>query len=256
MLFTRTGNEFRLNQEGERLLTEIEQPFDQMMLAFERRDQPQKMKLVVGVPMSFATAWLIPRLVFFRKANPDIELQLDTSGSPIKKLGESLDVIIFFAEEGAEKVPFQPLRPQGAFAVASEGIVDPLDGLRKTLGSVPLLVHRHLPHILDSWMAAVGLPPSFDLNIDKFDDGRLLVAAAKSGLGMALVLEDMINFYGGDTGLIRPFGEYIRTPFSYAIAAKPVSGNPRAAQRFAAWITEETRKDEATVLPKKLLEAL
>lgn len=255
MLFTRTGNEYRLNQEGERLLAEIEQPFDQMMLAFERRSNPQKMKLVVGVPMSFATAWLIPRLDSFRKANPDIELQLDTSGSPIKNLGESLDIIIFFAEDGAEKVPFQPLRPQGAFAVARENLVDPLDGLRKTLSSTPLLVHRHLPHILDSWMAAVGLSPSNNLNIDKFDDGRLLVAAAKSGLGMALVLEDMINFYGADTGLTRPFGEYVPTPFSYAIAAKPVSGNPRAAQRFAAWITEETRKDSAITLPEKLLEA-
>lgn len=255
MLFTRTGNEYRLNREGERLLAEIEQPFDQMMAAFERRDNPQRMKLVVGVPMSFATAWLIPRLDFFRKANPDIELQLDTSGSPIKKLGESLDMIIFFAEEGAEKVPFQPLRPQGAFTVAREGIVDPLNGLRKTLSTTPLLVHRHLPHILDSWMAAVGLSRSLDLNVDKFDDGRLLVAAAKSGLGMALVLEDMINFYGGDTGLIRPFGEYVHTPFSYAIAAKPVPGNSRASQRFAAWITDETRKDSAIALPEKLLEA-
>ncbi|MEP3052498.1 MAG: LysR family transcriptional regulator [Erythrobacter sp.] len=256
LLFTRTGNEYRLNQEGERLLAEIEQPFDQMLSAFERRDKTQKLKLVVGVPMSFATAWLIPRLDFFRKANPDIELQLDTSGSPIRKLGESVDMIIFFAEEGAEKVPFQPLRPQGAFTVAQESIVDPLDGLRKTLGSTPLLVHRHLPHILDIWMEAVGLSRSYDLSVDKFDDGRLLVAAAKSGLGMALVLEDMVNFYGSDTGLIRPFGEYVRTPFSYAIAAKPVSGNRRAAERFGTWITEETRKDTGTAIPEKLLEAL
>ena len=62
------------------------------------------MELVVGVPTSFATAWLIPRLDFFRKANTDIELRLDTSGSPVEKLGDSLDMIIFFAEEGAEKV--------------------------------------------------------------------------------------------------------------------------------------------------------
>lgn len=254
MLFTRTGNEYRLNQEGKRLVAEIEQPFDQMILAFERRAKPRRMELVVGVPMSFATAWLIPRLDLFRKANPDIELRLDTSGSPIEKLGDSLDMIIFFAEEGAENVSFQPLRPQGAFTVAREGVVDPLDGLRSTLRNTPLLVHRHLPHILDSWMEAVGLPGDFDLTIDRFDDGRLLVAAAKSGLGVALVLEDMINFYGNATGLVRPFGEYVRTPFSYAITAKPASGNPRAAKRFGTWIIEETRKDSGMILPEKLLE--
>ena len=257
IFFSRTGNEYRLNEEGKRLLAEIEQPFDQMMSAFERRGKPQKMKLFVGVPMSFATAWLIPRLHLFREANPDIDLQLDTSGSPYKKLGESVDVIIVFADESNAKIRFQPLRRQGAFAVARASIVDPLDGLRKTLSDTPLLIHRGLPHILENWMGAVGLPRSFELNIDQFDDGRLLVAAAQSGLGMALVLEDMLNFYGSDTGLIRPFGEYVQTPFSYSFAAKPISGNHRAAERFRNWITEETRKDaEATrpELDEKLLE--
>ena len=253
-LFTRSGNEYRINQEGKRLLAEIEQPFDQMVSAFERRERPRKMELVVGVPTSFATAWLIPRLDLFRKANSDIELTLDTSGSPIQKLGESLDMIIFFAEEGAEPFPFQPLRKQGAFTVANEGLVDPLLGLKGVLRKTPLLVHRRLPHILDSWLSHVGLSRDFPLTIDAFDDGRLLVAAARSGLGLALVLEDMINFYGNSTGLVRPFGEYVRTPFSYAIAANPISGNSRAVERFAAWITEETRKDSQMTLPGKLLE--
>lgn len=254
MLFIRTGNEFRLNQEGTRLLAEIEQPFDQMASAFERRKKPKKMDLIVGVPMSFATAWLMPRLDQFRKANPDINLQLDTSGSPVEKLGDSLDVIIFFAEEGAEDIPFQSLRKQGAFTVAKEGAVDARDGLRAVLKKTPLLVHRHLPHIVDAWTSAVGLPHDFDLNIDKFDDGRLLVAAAKSGLGLALVLEDMINFYGSTTDLVRPFGEYVATPFSYAISERPTSGNSVAVRRFGAWIAEETRKDGSTPLPEKLLE--
>ena len=253
-LFTRSGNEYRLNQQGQRLFAEIEQPFDQMVSAFQRRATPRKMELVVGVPTSFATAWLIPRLDIFRKSNPDIDLRLDTSGSPTEKLGDSLDMIIFFAEEGAENVQFQPLRPQGAFTVAQEGIIDPLEGLRGTLRKTPLLVHRHLPHMLDSWKADVGLPADFDLTMDQFDDGPLLVAAAKSGLGLALVLEDMINFYGNPNGLVRPFGEYVRTPFSYAIAARPVSDNVRAVERFGAWITEETRKDSGITLPEKLLE--
>lgn len=253
-LFTRNGNEYRLNEEGKRLLEKIERPFDQMMAAFEQRDTSKPMQIVVGVPTSFATAWLIPRLHSFRQNNPDIDLRLDTSGSPIEKLGDSLDMIIFFAEEGVERVEFQPLRPQGAFTVALDGVVDPLDGLRTTLRKTPLLVHRHLPHILDGWMSAASLPPEFELNIDTFDDGRLLVAAAQSGLGLALVLEDMFKFYGNSAGLVRPFGEYVRTPFSYAISAKPSSGSPRAIQRFRAWIVEETRKDGHMTSSLKMLE--
>lgn len=254
LLFTRSKNEYRLNQEGRQLVAEIEGPVDELIAAFERRSQPGKMQLMVGVPTSFATAWLIPRLDHFRKANPDIDLHLDTSGSPKEKLGESLDLIIYFAEEGAEKIEFQTLRQQGAFTIAKEGTVDTRDGLRTALKQMPLLVHRHLPHVLEDWKSAVGLTRDTGINIDRFDDGALLVAAAKNGLGLALVLEDMINFYGNVSGLVRPFGEYVRTPFSYAIASRPLSGNSRAVQRFSKWITEETDKDSAVALLQKMLE--
>lgn len=254
VLFTRKGNEYRLNEEGRRLLGQIEDPFDQIMAAFEPSGTRGQKSLVVGVPTSFATAWLIPRLEQFRKRNPDIDLRLDTSGSPIEKLGESLDMIIFFAQEGVERVDFEILRPQGAFLLAKEGLVDPLDGLKAALRKTPLLVHRYLPSILDNWKASVGLPDDFPLNVDPFDDGSLLVAAAQSGLGLALVLEDMANFYGSRPGLIRPFGEYVATPFSYAIAAKPASGSVHAIERFRNWIIEETRLDSGTALPEKMLE--
>jgi LysR family glycine cleavage system transcriptional activator len=254
-LFTRRGNEYRLNEEGLRLFAEIEEPFDQMLSAFERRGALGRKSLVVGVPTSFATAWLIPRLDHFRKSNPDIDLRLDTSGSQREKLGESLDMIIFFAEVDAEPLEFQQLRPQGAFLVARQGVIDPLNGLKSALRTTPLLVHRHLPRILETWMAAAGLPKDLKLNIDSFDGGPLLIAAAQSGLGLALVLEDMVNFFGDAAGLVRPFGEYVRTPFSYAIAAKPASGNAHAINRFRSWIIEETRKEGQSVLREKLLEA-
>ena len=254
-LFNRKGNEYRLNEEGRRLLARIEKPFDDMTAAFDSRGRLNKKALTVGVPTSFATAWLIPRLDDFRKRNPDVELTLDTSGSPLEKLGESLDMIIFFAEEGAEPVEFEVLRPQGAFLVAQDGVVDRRDGLKRALRDRPLLVHRHLPHILKNWLSALGLDPDMDLNIDYFDDGPLLIAAARSGLGLALVLEDMVKFYGDSAGLIRPFGEYVRTSFSYAIATKPASGSVHAIERFRSWIVEETRKECEVSLPAKMLEA-
>lgn len=253
-LFTRRGNEYRLNREGQRLLSQIENPFDELMAAFEFSDPPQKKGLTVGVPTSFATAWLIPRLDEFRRSNPDIDLQLDTSGSPIEKLGESLDMIIFFAEEGAEQVDFQVLRPQRAFLVAQEGLVDSRDGLKMALKNIPLLVHRHLPHILENWMSALGLPRDVTLSIDQFDDGPLLIAAARSGLGLALVLEDMVKFYGDAGGLVRPFGEYVPTSFSYAIATKPASGSVHAIERFRDWIVNETQKEDQDICAGKMLE--
>lgn len=243
ILFTRSGKEFRLNSNGRRLFAEIEEPFDRISAAFERHGPTRKKKLTVGVPTSFATAWLIPRLESFRSEHQDVELRLDTSGSPIEKLGDSLDMIIFFAEDGSDRVNFEPLRPQGAFAVAREGVVDPLAGLKATLRETPILVHQHLPQILATWLQEMKIPKSFPLKVETFDDGPLLIAAAQSGLGMALVLEDMLNFYGGQSGLVRPFGEYVPTPFSYAIATKPASGSAQAIKLFRDWIIRESKHD-------------
>lgn len=253
-LFSRQGNEYRLNKEGQRLFDEISGPFDLVVSAFEDRKAPKTKGLVVGVPTSFATAWLIPRLEDFRRRNPDIDLSLDTSGSPLEKLGDSLDMIVFFAEEGADSLDFQPLRPQGAYMVAKAGLVDPLRGLKATLRDTPLLVHRHLPRILEAWLADVGLPKDYPVQVDSYDDGPLLIAAAQSGLGLALVLEDMVNFYGNSAGLVRPFGEYVRTPFSYALAAKPAGGSTHAIERFRNWIIEETQRDKLWRISGKMLE--
>ena len=255
-LFTRGANEYRLNEDGMRLFEELKLPMDQLTAVFERRAAPSRKQLVVGVPTSFATAWLIPRLDRFRQSNPDIDLRIETSGSPIEKLGSTLDMIIFFAEEGKGKIEFQPLRPQGAYVVAREGLVDPLDGLRAALRSTPLLVHRHLPQMLDTWKAEVGLTADFPLNVDTYDDGPLLIAAAQSGLGLALVLEDMENFYGSSTGLVRPFGEYARTSFSYAIATKPASGSVHAIERFRQWVIQTTDAETQSRVPRKKLETV
>lgn len=242
-LFSRHGNEFRLNDNGRRLFAKIQEPFDQISDAFEQGAAARANELTIGVPTSFASAWLIPRLESFRREYPNVELKLDTSGSPLEKLGDSLDLIIFFAEEGADGVEFKPLRPQGAFAVAREGVVEPLSGIRAALRNTTILVHLHLPQILENWLQEMGLPEDFPLKTETFDDGPLLVAAAQSGLGIAPVLEDMLNFYGGQSGLVRPFGEYVRTPFSYAIASQPASGNAKAVKLFQDWIVRESTYD-------------
>lgn len=247
-LFVRHGNEFRLSDDGRRLFEAIEKPLEEIICALDAHWSDPEDRLVVGVPSAFASAWLIPRLAHFRESHPDLQLEIDTSGSPLKKLGSSLDVIIFFANEKTSSLGCKTLRPQGAFTVAKQGVVDPLRGLQANLRTTPLLVHSGLPEVQRCWMEALNLPTDFPLTIDPFDDGALLVAAAQSGLGIALVLEDMIEFASDAEGLIRPFGEYVRSPFSYAIASRPANARPKSVERFCSWIVQETRTESTQSL--------
>lgn len=242
-LFEREHHQFRLTTAGERLLAEMEPTFDRLGLILEELRDEKQYQIIVGVPPSFATAWLMPRLQGFRKKHPEVELHLDSSGSPIAKLGLSLDAIIFFAEKGESKIDMRELRPQRAFAVALPGLVDIRLGLKQALQDHPLLLHSALAKLLPSWLNTVGLKKLPTKGIEYYDNGPLILSAAENGLGIALVLEDMVNFHAATSRLVRPFGESAMSPYSYCLAVKPATGSNRALNWFRNWLLEEVETD-------------
>jgi LysR family transcriptional regulator, glycine cleavage system transcriptional activator len=241
-LFFRLHHQFRLTPVGERLLAGLSPAFDQLGLLMEELRDQQKYQVSVGVPTSFATAWLLPRLHKFRAKFPDVELRLDSSGSPVAKLGVSLDAIILFANKHDRQIGMHELRPQRAFAVAAPGLVDSRSGLANVLQEQALLLHSGLPEILPSWLREVGLKNVSPRRFEYYDDGPLILAAAQNRLGIALVLEDMINFYPRTSELHRPFGECAQTPYSYCLAIKPTSVS-RAVKWFNDWLIDEAATD-------------
>jgi LysR family glycine cleavage system transcriptional activator len=246
-LFVRAHHEFQLTPVGTRLQAGLEPTFGQLgLLLSELRDE-QKYMVHVGVPTSFATAWLLPRLHKFRARFPDVELRLDSSGSPIAKLGVSLDAIILFANKHDNLIGMHELRPQRAFAVAAPGLVDTRSGLYKAMQEQPLLLHGGLPEILPSWLGEINLKNISPARIEYYDDGPLILSAAQNRLGIALVLEDMINFYPRTGELVRPFGECAPTPYSYCLAVKPTSIS-RAVNWFRDWLIEEAALDSREIL--------
>jgi LysR family transcriptional regulator, glycine cleavage system transcriptional activator len=105
-----------------------------------------------------------------------------------------------------------------------------------------LLLHSGLPEILPSWLKEVGLKSVSPARFEYYDDGPLILSAAQNRLGVALVLEDMINFYPRTSQLQRPFGECAQTPYSYCLVVKPTSVS-RAVKWFNDWLIEEAATD-------------
>jgi LysR family glycine cleavage system transcriptional activator len=252
-LFERRHHEFRLTAAGKKLQSGMEPVFDQLGLMLEELRDEGQYQLHVGVPAAFATAWLMPRLHAFRKKFPEVELHFDSSGSPLQKLGLSLDAIIYFANRNEYQIYEHEFRPQRAFAVAAPGLVDTRGGIQQALRDHPLLLHSGLPEILPSWLQEVGCRDAPNRRLDYYDDGALLVSAAENGLGIALVLEDMVNFYPRRTTIIRPFGESVPTPYSYCLGIKSALGSRRALNWFCDWLLNEAENDARSL--DKVIEA-
>jgi len=247
-LFERRHHEFRLTSAGQRLLAGMEPVFESLGALLEDLREENQLQITVGVPPSFASAWLMPRLQKFRASHPEVALRLDSSGSPIAKLGMSFDAIILFAKKDEHPVDLYELRPQRAFAVTAHNLVDTRSGLKRAVQDHPVLLHRALPEILPNWLKTVGLDEAFVRKIEYYDNGPLLVSAAENGLGIALVLEDMVNFSSDASRLARPFGECAATPYSYFLAAKHASGNSKALIWFRDWLLEEAASDTRSLM--------
>jgi LysR family glycine cleavage system transcriptional activator len=242
-LFARLHHELRLTPDGEWLVEEATPAFDTLARAIGELREAGAHSLSIGVPPSFAGAWLLPRLNRFKQANPDVEISFDSSGAPFSKLGTSLDAAIVFAEEVAGDLYARELRPQTVFAVCAPGFLEPDDDARSATGRHTLLVHKGLPKTLSCWLAAMNIDEAALRRVEYYDSGPMLIAAAESGLGIALPLADSVHFYRGDPRLERPFGEAVATPYSYHLICRQSGLRGRALRRFHDWIVAEASAD-------------
>lgn len=238
-LFERLHHELRLTADGEWLLDQTRPAFDALAQALGDLSHSDDNSLTLGVPPSFASAWLFPRFGRFRISHADIDVSFDSSGAPFSKLGVSLDAVIVFAEEVVGDFYARELLPQAAFAVCAPGLVAPGSDVRHLVETQTFLLHDGLPKILPLWLEAVGAGGIVPRNVQYYDSGPMLLAAAESGMGIALTLGDSVRFYPGEGRLEQPFGEAVPTPYSYYFVSKQSALRGRALRRFHDWIFAE-----------------
>ena len=246
-LFERLHHELRLTADGEWLLDQARPAFDALAQALGELSESDAHSIALGVPPSFATAWLLPRFGQFRQAHPDVAVSFDSSGEPFSKLGTSLDALIVFAESVAGDFYARELRRQAAFAVCAPGYLEPGADVATVIATKPVLLHKGLPKVLPLWMEALGLASEPGLQLQYYDSGPMLLAAAESGLGIALTLADSVRFYPGEGRLEQPFGEAVPTPYSYYFVCRQSALRGRALRRFHDWIAAEATKDSVAL---------
>ena len=238
-LFERLPHELRLTAAGERLRDRAAPVIAAFAALLTETGAPAGQRLTIGVPPSFAAAWLLPRIAGFRRDWPAIDLSFDSGGAPLARLGHGLDAAIVFGATVAEG-DAQVLKPQHAFAVAAPGLVAPGTTPAEALDAHPFLLHSALPGVLEAWLATHGLDRQ-PARIDRFDSGPMLIAAAENGLGIALTLEDMVRFYPGTSTLERPFGEAVATAYSYSFVTRRGGLADPGLRRFRDWLFAQMR---------------
>jgi LysR family transcriptional regulator, glycine cleavage system transcriptional activator len=238
-LFRRLHRRVELTATGKLLAAGLAAGFSQIQRAVQTAGGTATPRLRISAEPSFAARWLVPRLGRFTAANPDIEIEFDSSDE-LRVIGRDTDVAIRFLDRASR-------RPRGRvrklFPLEGFPVVARRESISRQRTSDSAVLGHRLLHDDDgtlwrSWFAAAGLAGYEQAKHLHLNDSTLVVTAVLRGQGVALSAPLYLRSQLKSQRLVR-LG---RTPITFGDywlleSADRASSKPRAA--FVDWLTEE-----------------
>lgn len=136
-LFRRRPRPLALTSAGERLFPVMRSGLDSFAAAFASISEDQERRtLRVTSPNAFASRWLVPRLPLWRKAHPDIPLEVIGTDALLDLHAGEADVAIRYARTAPTEFTSRELFRDTFHAMCSPAL---LSGDRRTLSAAELL---------------------------------------------------------------------------------------------------------------------
>ncbi|WP_144098126.1 LysR substrate-binding domain-containing protein [Croceicoccus sediminis] len=237
-LFHRKHQAMTLTDEGEAMFDAIAPTLDELAEKIGQQMADNKiMRLHLGVMPLFGSQRLVPRLPELRRLYPTLHIDIDSSGHPIPKLGDTLDAAITLADEPDPKLHHVRLDQNRIHAIAARDLVEKLGDQPDPdlLAKQNFLIHSEMHLSFDAWKKAVGLTDRYELVADSFDSGPLLLEAAAQGLGIAILHGDHLA-RSNDDRLATLYDIDVKSPYSYWFVCKPRALESRPVRIFHDWL--------------------
>ncbi len=233
-LFSRHGKRVALTPQGRVFAERVRAALHEITLAADavasrRRDN----RLTVSVVPSFASRWLMPRLIRFMEKHPHIEVSVVATTAP-----DEVDIGIRFG-----KGPYPPLVCEAFledewFAVASPKMKIP----KNPADLLHMRIIREDRDYWDEWFVAAGV------KLDKplaggpvFNDATYSIQAATRGEGIALARSSIIGEDLERGTLKRLFNVSVKTNERYwFVSPKELAELPKV-RAFRDWVKSELR---------------
>ena len=265
-LFNRLTRALELTPQGEAMLPKVREGLECFAAAVESAHaHANQGRLIVVLPPSFATRWLVPRLRRFALSEPSWNLHVIRSLSAIDgdqppgpaafdqvdlRQEDSMVVIRF----GSGVYPgFHVDRMFGSdyIAVCSPKLLEagpPLrvpDDMRRQV-----LLHDDATTSLrsapgwDDWFKRAGVAAVDSRSGPHFGDSGMVYVAALDGLGIALTSKPLVATALSQGRLVAPFDIAVGQNFAYYLVIPEAITTRPAVQAFRRWLLEEAMTEE------------
>jgi LysR family transcriptional regulator, glycine cleavage system transcriptional activator len=238
LLFERRHQALALTLAGEALLAALGPALDGLGRAFEAfGSNGDTTRIRLGVLPLYAHSRLMPHLAEFRARYPDISVDLDTGPALISRLGENLDAAIVLSDEIDARFYSRQLDHNHIVAIGARALRDS-DERPRNVGELvrhQLLMHRDMPSGLPVWLDRQGINPG-QIKADFFDSGQLMLDAAAAGMGIAILLDSLVDPH--DERLALLLEDPVESPYNYFFVCRRAALTRRPIKLFHDWVVD------------------
>jgi LysR family glycine cleavage system transcriptional activator len=240
-LFLREGSHLRLTHDGEVYASGLSHLLDELHALTAARVAGGKADaLRIGAYPTFADKVLIPRLAQFRKQNPGVGLQIETSHTAIDPHDLEVDVAIRLGGGDWPDLACHRLFEEELLPVGSPTLLcgRKLDGAHD-FAELVLLHAQQRPNDWETWLRSAGITQVDAHSGMRFDHSGMVYQAAINGLGVAMAQTAHVREELATRRLVAFADEPMRTQRAYYVVPLPSRGRDPVVSSFVRWICDE-----------------
>jgi LysR family glycine cleavage system transcriptional activator len=195
--------------------------------------------LELAVLPTFASHWLIPRLKDFNDRMPDVRVNMGVRTDMFSFEKSHFEAAIHYGN------PFWPgassdyLFGEEVVAICSPNLLSKPVKKPHELLSYPLLHSTTRPEAWTRWFSGFGIEDNSTMQGVRFELHTMLIAAAASGLGIALVPKFFVERQLGQLGLVIPFAVKSSVDSAYYLVYPTELSHGKPFEVFRAWLLEQ-----------------
>ena len=239
-LFARHGKRVTVTPAGRAFAERVREALDEIALAAEQLRSRRDDRLTVSVLPSFASRWLMPRLIRFMDAHPKIEVNVIASSGLANFRDDEVDVAIRFGLGPWPPLVCEIFLEDEYFPVASPEMAASCK-LKKPRDLLATRIIREDRDYWKQWFEAAGVPieEARAARGPLFNDSTYALQAAARGEGIALARRSIVREDIERGALKRLFRLQVPSRERYwFVCPKETAGTPKVLA-FKEWVRDE-----------------
>jgi LysR family glycine cleavage system transcriptional activator len=239
-LFARLGKRVSVTPAGKALAERVRAALDDIARACEAARARNDNRLTISVLPSFASRWLMPRLIGFMEAHPGIAVNVHASTTLANFADDEVDVAIRFGQGPWPAHFCETFLDDEYFPVAS-----PKMNRGRLPKRPPELLAPNVRIIREDrdywpvWFAAAGVAFEDRVRGPLFNDSTYSLQAAARGEGVALARRSIVGEDLERGALVRLFGLAVPSRERYWLVAPRATADAPNVRAFRDWVKAE-----------------